>query len=249
MIAAESMLASFSETSFVERADGVALIAAGLPVSSLNQVVIENDAASPQGVAAAVALLRERKLPFVVTLRSGADDRFVPSMTRLGLMPMTKEPWPPGMALSPISAELAPMPHGYEVIQVRDVDALEDHVRTIAAGFEMQDSLARALLGSVALERDDAAFYTGYANREPVATGVGFRTERTIGIYNVSTTPSARRHGYGEAMTRRIAHDGARAGCDLAVLQPSRKGFPMYGRIGYRTVVHYVTYGEPALTD
>jgi predicted acetyltransferase len=72
------------------------------------------------------------------------------------------------------------------------------------------------------------------------------RTGRTIGVYNIATAPAARRHGHGAAMSTRIAVDAAAAGCDVAILQASDMGFPIYERLGYRTVVEYMGYVDRA---
>ena len=90
-----------------------------------------------------------------------------------------------------------------------------------------------------------ATVYVGYTDGEPVTSGVGFRTGDTIGVYNIATIPSARKRGYGAAMTARIAADGAAAGCDVAILQASEMGRTVYERLGYRTVVEYMGYVEP----
>jgi len=72
------------------------------------------------------------------------------------------------------------------------------------------------------------------------------RVGRTIGIYNISTLPTARRHGYGEAMTMRIVADGLARGCDVATLEASEMGYPIYARLGFRKVVDYMGYVDPA---
>lgn len=245
MISAEGFLASLSPVSFVTRTDGVALLATGLPVTSLNQVIVESDMATASSLSAAVTSVRQRGLPFIVNLRQGTDDRFVALMSELGLAPVTDGPWVPGMTLNPIPSGPAPVLADYEIVQVSDADGLEDFMQALMAGFQIPEELTRAMLTPSVLQRDEAVFYAGYANGEPVSTGVGLRTGRTIGAYNISTAPAARRRGYGEAMTRRIAADGALAGCDVAALQASRMGFPLYERLGYRTVVQYLAYVEP----
>ena len=85
--------------------------------------------------------------------------------------------------------------------------------------------------------------YTSYG--EPDTTGVGVRIGRTIGIYNIATIESARRQGLGAAITERVAADGAAAGCDVAILQSSPMGRPIYERLGYRTLVEYDGWIEP----
>ena len=75
---------------------------------------------------------------------------------------------------------------------------------------------------------------------------MGVRTGSTIGVYTISTIPDARGRGYATTMTRRVAADGVRAGCDVAILQASDMGLPIYERLGYRTVIEYMGYVEPA---
>jgi len=250
MIEAMALAASNVEGAVLRRTGGVALIATGLPIRLFNQVIVENREATPAAIAAAVAVTRERRDRYIVNLRVGADDPFIPLMAELGLVPLADVPWMPGMALHPMGPGALPAsPPGHEIRQVVDRAGLDDHIRTAAAGFEMPGEILRSVMGAALLGRPGIAIYVGYADGEPVTTGLGVRTGRTIGIYNISTVPSARRRGYGAAMTERIAADGAAAGCDLAVLQASPMGRPIYERLGYRTVVEYFGYIEHSGQD
>ncbi len=65
-------------------------------------------------------------------------------------------------------------------------------------------------------------------------------------MYSIATVPSARRRGFGAAMTARVVADGLAAGCDVAALQASEMGRPIYERLGFRTVVSYAAYARPA---
>ena len=79
---------------------------------------------------------------------------------------------------------------------------------------------------------------------DPVVSGLRWQTGRTVGVYSIATVGAARRRGYGAAMTARIVADGVAAGCDVAILQASEMGRPIYERLGFRTVVHYRSYTE-----
>ena len=91
--------------------------------------------------------------------------------------------------------------------------------------------------------------YVGYTDGEPVSSGLGMLTGRTIGVYNIATVDRARRRGYGAAMTSRVVADGVAAGADVAILQASDMGRPIYERLGFRTVVEYVGWVDPALVE
>ena len=47
-------------------------------------------------------------------------------------------------------------------------------------------------------------------------------------------------------MTMQIVDDGASSGCDVAILQASHMGYPIYERLGFETVVEYVGFVDPA---
>ena len=230
----------------VRRRYGVALLASGLPVRFFNQVEIENESATDDAVAAAVAAMRRRAMPFVVFLRRGTDDRFRPLLEQLGLvLPADHEPLP-GMALHSIPAATSPVPAGHEIRRATDDAGVEDHLRTAALGFGMPEDMLRAIVPPDTWRRPGTSVYVGYTDGQPVTTGYGRRTGRTIGVYNIATIESARRQGLGAAMTERVAADGAADGCDVAVLQASPMGLPIYERLGYRTVVEYDGWVEPA---
>lgn len=48
--------------------------------------------------------------------------------------------------------------------------------------------------------------------------------------------PDARRRGAGGAVTAGIMVDARREGTGLAILESSEMGFPLYERLGFRTV-------------
>ena len=243
MVEALVIVGAQAPGALVTRADGVALIATGLPLRLFNQVLIEGKTVAPEAIEAAVATTRARGDRFVVNLRAGTDDTYLPLVAELDLVPMSADPWMPGMALHPLPAHAtaAPAP-GHEIRRVTDGPGVRDHILTAAAGFEMPVDWVEAIMSEALAVRPEVAVYVGYTDGHPVSTGLGIRTGRTIGIYNIATLETARRRGHGAAMTMRIVDDGAADGCDVAILQASDMGRPIYERLGFRTVVEYVGY-------
>ncbi len=50
-----------------------------------------------------------------------------------------------------------------------------------------------------------------------------------------------------DATPARVVADGVVEGCDVAALQASEMGRPIYERLGFRTVVRYAAYVDPVL--
>jgi GNAT superfamily N-acetyltransferase len=234
---------SCTQPASVTRAGGVLTILTGLPFDWFNQVMVERDDATTESVLAAMAAARERGGPFVVRLRDGVDDHLVPTLVRAGLKP-EDEPPTPGMVAFPIDRDAiarrgAP---GLEIRRVRDAGGVDAHSQVVTDGFGSDPAVALGIACADLLDRPGCALYVGYADGRPAVSGLGWRSGRTIGVYSIATVESARRRGYGAAMTARVMSDGVAAGCDAAALQASEMGRPIYERLGFRTVVRYVAY-------
>ena len=81
--------------------------------------------------------------------------------------------------------------------------------------------------------------YVGFAGKTPVATSIGFSHLGIGGVYFVATLPKFRGKGYGRALTEQAAVDARREGCRASCLQSSQMGYPVYARLGYRTITSY----------
>jgi hypothetical protein len=213
-------------------------------------VLISGEEATEAALRSAIEDVRARTPAWVANLRDGLDDRFLPVMAALGLVPISAEPWMPGMAMWPLPAtQVAPVPGEHEIRKVSDAAGLADHVAAAVEGFGMPREWLLELMGEAILDDPAISIYVGYTEGRPVTTGLGAITGRTIGVYNISTVPEARQRGYGAAMTMRVVDDGVAAGCDVAILQASEMGKPIYERLGFRTVVEYLGYADPAPGD
>jgi GNAT superfamily N-acetyltransferase len=228
----------------VTRTGGVVAILTGLPFDWFNQILIERQAATAADVLAAVALARERGDHFVVRLREGVDDPFIPTLIQAGLVPAGEATSTPGMVTFPIdhgAIATGRVPQ-LEVRRVTDAIDIDAHRRVVTAGFGSDPAVAQGTACPDLLDRPECVVYVGAVDGDPVVSGLGWRSGRTIGVYSIATIESARRRGYGAAMTARVVADGVVAGCDVAALQASQMGRPIYERLGFRTVVRYAAY-------
>lgn len=225
--------------SLVVESGGVSAFGSGLPLALFNQVVVTGDDPTEAGMAASIQTLQARGAPFYLVLRRAIDERFAGVAGELGLA--LEDDILPGMALAPIPPADDP-PAGHGIRLVDDAAGLDDHVAVDAAAFGIPEPLVRPWIGERLWEIPGCAVYVGYTDGQPVSSGFSVRTADTIGIYTIATIESARRRGYGAAMTARVAADGAAAGCRVAVLQPSEMGKPVYERLGFRTVSERIVY-------
>lgn len=231
----------------VARSGGVLTLLTGLPMDWFNQILVEDEHATPAAVLDAVTRARAEGIGFVVRLRHGTDDRFIPTLIQAGLEAEPPQTATPGMVAFPIDHD-AIARHAVPELDIRrvsDAAGIEDHRQTATAGFGADHALAHGTVCEDLIGRPDCVVYVGYADGDPVVSGLGWRTGRTIGVYSIATIPSARRRGYGAAMTARVVADGALAGCDAAALQASEMGRPIYERLGFRTVITYDAYTTP----
>ena len=74
---------------------------------------------------------------------------------------------------------------------------------------------------------------------------MSFRSDGTVGIYNVGTAESVRRRGYGWALTLAAIRAGAEAGCTLATLQSAAMAQSLYEVHGFRTLYRYRAFSDP----
>jgi GNAT superfamily N-acetyltransferase len=232
----------------VHRDGGTVTILSDIPFDWFTQVLVERSDATPAGLLAGAEKGSGHAGGFVVRLRDGADDRFIPTLTGIGLVADAEATVIPGMVAFPIdhdaiAAAIEPgrLP-GFEIRQVRDAAGIDDHRMVVTEGFGSAPAVALGTTCAKLLDRTECVVYVGYVDGAPVVSGLGWRSGRTIGVYAIATVPAARRRGYGAAMTARVVLDGLAAGCDLAALQASESGRPVYERLGFRVDVRYVSY-------
>ena len=144
----------------------------------------------------------------------------------------------PGMVATPADLRPVEVP-GLEIGRL-EADGLDEAIAVAAAGFEAPPELVARLFTRSVAGLEGAAFYVGRVAGRAVSTAIGLTASADVGIFDVATPPEHRRRGYGSALTAGAARDGFAAGADLAWLQSSAIGEPVYRRLGFRQVETYV---------
>jgi GNAT superfamily N-acetyltransferase len=160
----------------------------------------------------------------------------------------------PGMAMD--LADLvgpgdAPPPPELEVAPVLDVAAIDAFHEVLVQGFPedfADDGVKAAIAASstrIATETDFRepnglpTRWIGTVAGRPVTTTRLHTAAGVAGIYTVITAASARRRGYGGAITRHVLQAARDHGLRIATLQASPSGRGVYERIGFRELCGY----------
>jgi ribosomal protein S18 acetylase RimI-like enzyme len=89
------------------------------------------------------------------------------------------------------------------------------------------------------LMADNAVAFLAYRGAEPVAIAMTIVNNGVAGIYWVGTTESARGRGLGRTLTAAAVNAGFDLGAELASLQASPMGEPIYRAMGFEKVFDY----------
>jgi len=228
----------------------VSWLRTGIPWGWCNSVAFARfeEGTADERIEAVLAPYRERRIRltwFVGPTSTPAD-----LVDRLAARGLESSPAEPGMACelsdwSPLNA-----PAGLTVERVRDGEAFHEWCDVFVGGMEAPvdgHAAFEELFADVSVgERAPIRTYLARRDGEPIACGFGVLDAGVIGLYGIATLPEARRQGAGGAVTGRIMDDARLAGARLAVLQSTELGFPLYQRLGFRTVCEMrVVAGTP----
>lgn len=154
----------------------------------------------------------------------------------------------PGMAVDlQILNDNVPIPDGFTIEKVKDIEDLKKWRQPFAAGFGIPEFVADAFIDfferiSFGAQRRFHN-YTGWLKGEPVATVSVYYGAGVAGIYNVATIPAARRQGIGALITLAPLLEAREMGYRVGILQSSKMGVNVYRRLGFQeycTISHFV---------
>jgi ribosomal protein S18 acetylase RimI-like enzyme len=216
-------------------APGVISLMSGLPVATLNGVF--TDAARPDvtELDRAAARVAGLPLPWSIQFRGEPEPAAGRVAARYGLTDRTTSPL---MVYHPAANQPAPPARASaaaSVVVAYDGDRTE-YAAALATGFEAPPEIMAPFSSPEAFALPGAVPYLAREDGQVVAVGFGVFGEGIAGVFNIATVPAYRGGGYGRAVTSRIVADGVARGADLAYLQSSEDGYPLYQSMGFRTV-------------
>lgn len=220
------------EAARYERRDGYDFfVIPQIPIAPFNAVWPHDDDAAP-ALEAALGEIEAAGLPCSVQLRDDRTPACEVEAKRLGL---TNELAMPAMVARAADLRRQEL----DGITISAVDG--DEQRTLAAttaadGFGAPLSIFEPIYRTSVLAIEGVRAYLAYAGDQAVSTSIGYTLCGTVGIFNVATPIDYRGRGYGAAVTAAAARGGFEDGAELAWLQSSELGFPVYRKLGFEQV-------------
>ncbi|MFH9090089.1 GNAT family N-acetyltransferase [Streptomyces sp. NPDC017673] len=220
---------------------GLALLATGAPLASVNGVIDVRSSPRP-GLVAELAerAADEIDVPWCIQVRAEPDAEIADAAAAQGMTTVARIP----LMLRELAAGGrlgGPSPEGWAMRRSGPEDSAI-FATALAAGFEAPVEVMSLLGAAEILGLPCATGYLAEVDGEVVATGLALRAEGCVGIYNISVPPGRRRQGYGAAITSAILEAERERGARLAYLLSSEQGLSVYESLGFRTVERWTRY-------
>lgn len=234
-LAAWSLLANRANGGEVEDTGDILFTTVPSPVAYFNSAFVRHPVEPAACIEPARAFFAERNRSFTLRFREPDSPAASRACEAAGLVAAETSP-----LMTATVADIAPP--AYKGMRRVDTTTWDDQVSTIAEGFGMPLELVAGLFDSALVDAPEYAGFTAYVEGEPASTASLIVSDEVAGVYNVATPEAFRRRGLGEAATRAVVAEGGRRGCTLTTLQASAMGYPIYERMGYRTVVRWLSF-------
>jgi hypothetical protein len=210
------------------------------PVIS-NAAFRRDDSVDPKEfVVRAGEFFAKRKRGFSIWVRAGqaADDDLAAAAEAAGFQAVYAMP---EMLLGEALAT-EPLPTGAELRRLSEPDDVPDFWQVAKAAYASNGFPPEVFAGytdhSRLLAQDIVAFAI-HLDGEPASIAMTIVSHRVAGIYWVGSVERARGLGLGRAVTVGATNAGFALGAEIASLQASPMGKPIYDKLGYETAYEY----------
>jgi len=139
-------------------------------------------------------------------------------------------------------AEERPLPPGVELLRVTTPEQAEHYWQVAGPAYEslgFPPEIFAANTDHAGLLLENVAAFVAYLEDEPVSIAMTIVSNGVAGIYWVGSLEPARGMGLGWAVTAAATNAGFDLGAEVASLQASPMGRPVYERMGYATIHDY----------
>lgn len=235
-------LAEVDPGTAVEQTDGWLLSAGSLehPVIANAAFRTDDDVDPGELIARARSFFGERGRGFSLWERGGAEeDRDLAAAAEAAGLQCVYEM--PEMLLAE-RAEEPRLPDSAELRRLDSVEGFAEYWRIAGASYTslgFPPELFEANTRSEGLLAGDVAAFVAYLDNEPVSIAMTIVSHGVAGIFWVGSLEAARGKGLGRAVTAAATNAGFDLGADVASLQASPMGRPIYEAMGYETVFTY----------
>jgi GNAT superfamily N-acetyltransferase len=208
----------------------------------------DDDVSAAELVARAKTFFAERGRGFSLWIRDGQpeDADLVQAAEAAGLQLVYAMP---EMTLTR-PAEIRALARGAEIRQLTAAEQAEDYWAVAMSAYASLGFPAEVFAGyrnHAGLLAANVAAFIAYLDDEPVSIAMTMVSDGVAGIYWVGSLERARGKGLGEAVTAAATNAGFELGAEVASLQASPMGKPIYERMGFETLFDYRLYmSQPA---
>ncbi len=221
--------------------DGLLVCLSMLPADEQNVTVVEREPEDPRAALEwAERLVRSQGRIFGIELEPGRHPGVDRAVRELGLGIVVARP-----AMAIRVADLAPpVPEGVSVHRVVDPDELPAVAGLEERVFGTTPAVAERMLGASMLEAPGIRLVLATLGGEPAGFAWTNVAEGAVGVFGVGTAPEHRRRGIGRTVTAFAVHDAPHV--DLAWLQPTEMGRPLYDSMGFDPVSEWEVWTRGA---
>ncbi|MGZ4128119.1 MAG: GNAT family N-acetyltransferase [Actinomycetota bacterium] len=222
--------------------DGILAGATGGAVAYCNQAVVFDEPRDPnRALSAAVAYFQERSLPFMVQVPDGSSVAAVAGEhTLVGAARV------PFMVLDEIDdSSWRTPPEDLEIRRIGPED-MGDLDRILTESFGMPLESVRAFALDRLISDDAVHMFIGRFDGTAVTTATSIVSGDAAGVFQVGTLEHHRGKGLGNVMTGHAIKAAAARGARISYLQASPMGFPIYEKMGFKTVLWHTMFERPA---
>jgi len=217
----------------VWRLPGVTLALSGAPVADLNYVALDASPDPGARLRDCAAIVHARQLPVLVLVSAAVAEIVAPVAHDLGLIHAGSMP------LMTRDGHGLPAAAGAGACVVTRVVSAADLVAALsimAQANALPEDAVQQTLGPGLLDAPGIDVFLARQGDRPISTVTTTRHGTTVGIWTMATSPESQRAGAGRVLLTAVMAWHRASDAHLFYLGATAAGYPLYERLGFRTV-------------